>query len=126
MKKIRNLGLIATGVLAMGSSCQKEVATPERICLKAKYVGEGCGTAVQIPIIQILDSINTQFEGAKWMQYNHTAGCVLPDKYKNGKSFYLTISKIDSNLVVPAICSAPKYWLVIDTFSDISCKSTSN
>lgn len=113
-------------VLFCCSCSKKENNSNPSLCFKGKYVGQGCW-----PVIQILEPLDGRFKDSSWgtstIIYNNTVGVgTLHDRYKDGAPFYFTISKVDSNIVHTANCSVPKYYIVIDTYSDNTCKILTN
>ncbi len=107
-------------------SCNKTQDDINLTCFKGKFIGEGCW-----PVIQIIEPIDERFKNSRWGTsttiYDYSVGVgTLPDKYKDGNPFYFTISKIDSNMVHTANCSAPQYYIVINTYSDSACKISNN
>ena len=97
-------------------------------CFKAKFVGDGCW-----PVIQVLNGTGFMLN-SKWQamaagskQYDSTVTVTsLPDRFKDGHTFYFTVSKVDSDIVHVMNCNTPKYVLEISKFSDSSCTSPNN
>lgn len=107
-------------------SCKKTDEDIASICFEGKFIGNGCWS-----VIQILSPLDERFKNSKWIgntiQYNYAVGIgSLPEKYKNGKSFYFTISKIDSNFIYTTNCNIPKYTIDIKAYSDSACKIPNN
>ena len=106
--------------------CKKNEINSTATCFKGKYLGQGCWT-----VIQIVQPVDGRFVKSTWgtvdTMYKYAVGVKgLPDNYKNGKSFYFTISSIDSNLIHTANCTIPQYAIGISTFSDTQCTMSGN
>jgi len=118
--------VVITLLIFFSFSCSKTQNTIISTCFKGQFIGEGCW-----PVIQIIEPIDERFKDSRWgtsttiYDYSVEVG-TLPDKYKDGKPFYFTISKIDSNMVHTANCSTPQYFIVINTYSDSACKISNN
>lgn len=103
-------------VFLIGFACSKE---SHKIVFKAKYIGKGCWD-----VIQILEPSDERFSESSWITKDSTyTGAVsvgeLPEVYKSGQPFYLTIKTIVQDIPHPLHCSTPKYGMEVDSCSNI-------
>ena len=130
MKSLALVGFFVFCSIACSKQHDEYIATDPVMtqCFKAKYVGDGCW-----PVIQVQNGkgfmLNSKWQSmdAGSRQYDSTVTVTsLPEQYKDGHTFYFTISKVDSNIVHVMNCNTPKYVLEISRFSDSSCTSANN
>ena len=124
--KFMKLLFVTILVIFFCCSCNKTQDDINLTSFKSKFIVERCR-----PVIQIIEPIDERFKNSRWGTsttiYDYSVGVgTLPDKYKDSNPFYFTISKIDSNIVHTANCSAPQYYIVINTYSDSACKISNN
>lgn len=112
------------------SSCKKDNSLRNKplqdIVFQGKYLGEGCWSVIQV-IKPSLTTIEIDPSATQWIGalssghdtlYHNTVGAgVIPEMYRNGDTFYFTVSKIDSNLHYLTNCSPTKYVFTIKTIS---------
>lgn len=124
----RFLILLTFSVLVV-TSCKKDHSLRkkalEKMTFQGKYLGEGCWSVIQI-IKPSINSTGLDQSGSDWYPlssnhdtvYHDVVGAgLIPETYRNGDTFYFTVSKIDSNLIHVDNCDAPKYYFTIKTIS---------
>ncbi|MBE7173480.1 MAG: hypothetical protein INR73_23100 [Williamsia sp.] len=103
------------------SSCAKDQTGASKSCYKGRYIGSGCW-----PIVQVLESLDADFAKSHWQDrdsvYKNVFGVgYIPEKYKDGRSFYFTIDSVLQNPVHTMNCNTAGYFAVIKWYSDSSC-----
>jgi hypothetical protein len=97
--------------------CQKEGRARHTTCYKGRYVGAGCWS-----VLQLLEPLDGSLPTAPYGVYENTVGTgSLPERFKDGKPFYFTVSQVDSNKIYLTYCMPTKYFITLSTFSDSAC-----
>ena len=103
-------------------SCEKDQTNQRETCYKGRYIGEGCW-----PVIQLLEPFDGSIPRSQYGVYEQAVSTEsLPDKYKDGKPFYFTISKVDSNRIYLTYCIPTKYFITISNLSNSACILSEN
>ena len=99
-------------------SCEKSETNAKPTCFKGRYVGKGCWSVVQL----LEEPSDMTIPTARYGEYEHAFGTGdIPEQYKDGRSFYFTVTGIDSNIIYHTDCIPIKYVVGIGSFSDRGC-----
>jgi len=121
--------LIFFTIILVVISCQKNNTLKNKsiqdIVFQGKYLGEGCASVIQVTEPS-LKGIGLKPAETRWgmplenrdtIYDNAVAAGVIPEAYKDGETFYFTVSRIDTVGFILDYCSTPKFSFVIKSIS---------
>ncbi len=115
---MKRLPILSFLVFIFLLSCEKPETKRNQTCCKGRYIETGCW-----PVIQLLDHpADVNIPTGRYGDYEHAFGTGdIPEQYKDGRTFYFTVTSIDSNRIYMTYCLPTRYFIGIGAFSDSAC-----